>query len=172
MPVYKEEKNGTWRVIYRYTDWTGERKQTQKRGFKTKREALAWEREQLNKIGGDPEMTFKSFIDNYREDMQVRVKENTWAMKEHVISTKLMPYFGKLKISQITPQQIIMWQNELINYKDENGKRYSPVYLKTIQNQELICRGWFLPSNTNDCGSFAVNKAAGERRAAFCANQI
>lgn len=135
MPVYKEEKNGTWRVIYRYTDWTGERKQTQKRGFKTKREALAWEREQLNKIGGDPEMTFKSFIDNYREDMQVRVKENTWAMKEHVISTKLMPYFGKLKISQITPQQIIMWQNELINYKDENGKRYSPVYLKTIQNQ-------------------------------------
>ena len=32
MAVYKEEKTGTWRVIYRYTDWTGERKQTQKRG--------------------------------------------------------------------------------------------------------------------------------------------
>ena len=28
----------------RYTDWNGERKQTQKRGFKTKREAQAWER--------------------------------------------------------------------------------------------------------------------------------
>ena len=49
MAVYKEEKTNTWRVIYRYTDWTGERKQSQKRGFKTKREALAWEREQLNK---------------------------------------------------------------------------------------------------------------------------
>ena len=48
MAVYKEEKTNTWRVIYRYTDWTGERKQSQKRGFKTKREALAWEREQLN----------------------------------------------------------------------------------------------------------------------------
>ena len=39
MAVYKEEKTSNWRVIYRYTDWTGERKQTQKRGFKTKREA-------------------------------------------------------------------------------------------------------------------------------------
>ena len=27
----------------------------------------------------------------------------------------------------------------------------------SIQNQELICRGWFLPSNTYDCGSFVVN---------------
>lgn len=49
MSVYKEEKTNTWRVIYRYTDWTGQRKQSQKRGFKTKREAQAWEREQMNK---------------------------------------------------------------------------------------------------------------------------
>ncbi len=35
----------------------------------------------------------------------------------------------------ITAQQIITWQNELINYKDDNGKPYSPVYLKTIHNQ-------------------------------------
>ena len=48
MAVYKEEKTNTWRVIYRYTDWNGDRKQTQKRGFKTKREAQSWEREQLN----------------------------------------------------------------------------------------------------------------------------
>ena len=27
----------------------------------------------------------------------------------------------------------------------------------SIQNQELICRGWFLPPNTYDCGSFVVN---------------
>ena len=29
MAVYKEEKTNTWRVLYRYTDWNGERKQTQ-----------------------------------------------------------------------------------------------------------------------------------------------
>ena len=30
----------------------------------------------------------------------------------------------------------------------------------SIQNQELICKGWFLPSNTYDCGSFVVNGKA------------
>lgn len=35
----------------------------------------------------------------------------------------------------ITAQQIITWQNELINYKNDKGKPYSPVYLKTIHNQ-------------------------------------
>ena len=27
----------------------------------------------------------------------------------------------------------------------------------SIQNQELICKGWFLQPNTYDCGSFVVN---------------
>ena len=27
----------------------------------------------------------------------------------------------------------------------------------SISNQELLCRGWFLPPNTYDCGSFVVN---------------
>ena len=30
----------------------------------------------------------------------------------------------------------------------------------SIQHQELICKGWFLPSNTYDCGSFVVNETA------------
>lgn len=135
MAVYKEEKTGTWRVIYRYTDWTGERKQTQKRGFATKREAQAWEREQLNKAASDLDMTFKSFVEQYTADMRTRLKENTWATKEHIINTKLLPYFGKLKMCNITAQQIISWQNEMINFKDDIGKRYSPVYLKTVHNQ-------------------------------------
>ena len=29
-----------------------------------------------------------------------------------------------------------------------------------IINQELLCRGWFLPPNTYDCGSFVVNGTA------------
>ena len=27
----------------------------------------------------------------------------------------------------------------------------------SISNQELICKGWFQPPNTYDCGSFVVN---------------
>ena len=68
MAVYKEEKTGTWRAVYRYTDWNGERKQTQKRGFKTKREAQAWEREQVHKTSADLDMNFKSFVELYTAD--------------------------------------------------------------------------------------------------------
>ena len=107
MAVYKEEKTNTWRAVYRYTDWNGERKQTQKWGFKTKREAQAWEREQLNKTSADLGMTFKSFVDLYTADMKTRLKENTWATKDHIIRTKLLPYFGRLKMCNITAQQII-----------------------------------------------------------------
>ena len=135
MAVYKEEKTGTWRVIYRYTDWTGERKQTQKRGFKTKRDAQAWEREQQNKATSNLDMTFASFVEQYTADMKTRLKENTWATKDHIIRSKLLPYFGKLKMCNITAQQIITWQNEMLNYKGDKGKPYSPVYLKTVHNQ-------------------------------------
>ena len=34
-----------------------------------------------------------------------------------------------------TAQQIITWQNEMLNHKDEKGQSYLPVYLKTVHNQ-------------------------------------
>ena len=44
---------------------------------------------------------------------------------------------------------------ERLSREDENlGESYS------ISNQELLCRGWFLPPNTYDCGSFVVNGTA------------
>ena len=49
MSIYKDNVTGKWRVVYRYTDWTGKTKQTSKRGFPTKREAQMWEHEQMLK---------------------------------------------------------------------------------------------------------------------------
>ena len=135
MSVYKEPKTNTWRVIYRYTDWKGERKQSQKRGFPTKREALEWERTFLQQQTADLDMTFESFIVLYTADMKGRIKENTWGMKEHIIRTKLLPYFGKRKMCDIHSKEVMAWQNEMLNYRDEKGKPYSPVYLKTLHNQ-------------------------------------
>ena len=41
MPAYKDEKRNTWLVMFRYKDWTGKTKSKTKRGFATKREAVA-----------------------------------------------------------------------------------------------------------------------------------
>ena len=40
--------------------------------------------------------------------------------------------------------------------KDDDGAAESA----SITTQELLCRGWFLPPNTYDCGSFVVNETA------------
>ncbi len=42
MPAYKDEQRGTWYCQFYYEDWQGIKKKKQKRGFKTKKEALEW----------------------------------------------------------------------------------------------------------------------------------
>ena len=150
MAVYKD--GDKWRVIYRYTNWQGERKQTQKRGFKTKRAAQQWEREVMLKSESKLDMTFASFFEIYEADKKKRVKENTWESKSHIIRTKILPYFGNCKIAEIEPKDVIAWQSKLLGYQGENGEVYSPTYLKTIHSQlsaifNHAVRFYHLPSN-------------------------
>ena len=135
MSVYKDKTTGTWRVIYRFTNWKGEKKQTQKRGFKTRREAVAWEHEIMLKQGAKLDMKFSSFVDVYVTDKRPRIKESTWESKNNIIRTKILPFFGDRKITEIEARDVISWQNELMAYRDEKGKAYSVDYLKTIHAQ-------------------------------------
>ena len=135
MPVFKNESNGTWYVMSRYVNWKGERKQKCKRGFATKREAQEWERMFQLQNSSDMDMSFEAFTELYIRDMKSRLKENTWMTKEHIIRTKILPYFGKLKISEISTKEVIAWQNEMLAYRDDKRKPYSQTYLKTLHNQ-------------------------------------
>ena len=135
MSIYKDNVTGKWRVVYRYTDWTGETHQSSKRGFPTKREALMWERELLLKKEAKLDMTFESFYEIYVEDMQNRIRDNTWGTKTNIARTKILPYFGKRKIGEIEPRDIIAWQNELLAIRQPNGKPYSSSYLQKIHSQ-------------------------------------
>lgn len=135
MPVYKDNKTNTWRAVFRYTDWTGEKKQTQKRGFITQRAAKAWEKEEMLKLQGACNMTFGSFVELYFESLGTKLKLNTINTKRHIFETKILPYFTDKKINEIKATDIINWQNKLIKAKDENGKQFSQTYLKTIHNQ-------------------------------------
>ena len=135
MPVFKNEDNGTWYVMARYVNWKGERRQKCKRGFATKKEAQEWERMFQLQNASDLDMSFEAFTELYIRDVKTRLKENTWLTKEHIIRTKILPYFGKLRISEISTKEIITWQNELLAYRDEKKKPYSQTYLKTLHNQ-------------------------------------
>lgn len=135
MPVYKNKDNNSWYVMAPYTDWKGERKKKCKRGFTTKKEALDWERKFHQQLSADLDMTFEAFLEIYTKNTKPRMKETTWITKENIINTKILPYFGKKKIGEITTADVIAWQNELLAYRDEQQKPYSPTYLKTVHNQ-------------------------------------
>ena len=45
MSACKDTKQGTWYVSFRYIDWTGKKTQKLKRGFKTRKKALNYEKE-------------------------------------------------------------------------------------------------------------------------------
>lgn len=141
MSVYKDNATGKWRVIYRYTDITGKRKQTQKRGFETKREAVAWEHEMMLKAQAKLDMTFGSFYEIYEADKASRLKQSTWETKSHIIRTKILPYFADRKIDEIEVRDVIAWQNELLAAFKNEGKeeRYSQDYLSAAYSNICTC---------------------------------
>lgn len=135
MAAFKNKDNGTWYVQFRYTDWKGDRQQKLKRGFATKKEAQAWEREFLMEKQADINMSFESFVALYEKDIKPKLKLNTWLTKESIIQKKILPYFRNRKLSEITAKDIINWQNEIRELTDCHGRPLSKTYLKTVHNQ-------------------------------------
>lgn len=129
MPVYRKEKTGMWYCKFCYTDWKGTRKQKKKEGFKTKKEAMDYEREFLFRTVRSCDMAFASLVALYLEDCRPRLKPTTLETKKTMIYQKILPYFEKMDVDKITPATIRQWQNDLM----EQG--YSPTYLKSIHNQ-------------------------------------
>ena len=60
MPAYKDNRQGTWYASFYFENWQGVKQKKLKRGFATKKDALAWEREFLLQQAADLTMTFES----------------------------------------------------------------------------------------------------------------
>ena len=125
----KRDPNGTWNIQYRWTDWTGTKKKSQKRGFKTKKEAEEWYAHFILQQTSDPNMILNDFWEIYKADMEKRLRKTTMKQKEYVMKDKVLPYFGNTPINAITAPMIRKWQGEMID------KGFKPTYLKTINNQ-------------------------------------
>lgn len=146
MPAYKDTARNTWYVKFRYTDWQGNRKETTKRGFPTKREAKDYEEEFKRKIQGTADISFSNLFDIYIEDRQQHIKETSLYGIKTSIRKHVIPSLGHLPISQITPNVIRKWQNKL------NSKNLRPPTILNI-NRRLVAilnfavKYYGLPSN-------------------------
>ena len=133
--VFKNQKTEKWEVRCYYKDYKGIRKQKTKRGFRTKSEALDWERHFKLQEHQDLDMTIEDFFELYKRDVSHKVRPNTWEEKENIILTKILPYIGKRKINELKITDVFEWQREIKSQTTKAGKSFSQSYLKTIHNQ-------------------------------------
>ena len=129
MPAYKDEQRGTWYCQFYYEDWQGNKKKKQKRGFKTKKEALEWENNFKLSANANKDMTMGAFVEIYFRDKEGELKERSIKNKKYMIEAHILPYFENKPMNAITPSDIIQWQNAM------REKGYAPTYLRMVQNQ-------------------------------------
>ena len=162
MPAYKDEKTGKWFAKFYYTNWQGIKKQKWKRGFATKREALGFERDFLEKQSANPDMTFQNLYEIYMEDMAARLKQSTLLTKKAVLQTHILPFFGSKPINEIKASDVRRWQAKLMS----SPNNYSQTYLKKINtelNSIINYAKRFYNLNTNPCGKAGtIGKAKAE----------
>ena len=159
MRAKKDAKTGKWYIRFRYTDWQGKRRESMKRGFETKHDAEEWLRTFLSEQKADLNITFADFTQMYFNGISPRLRENTLRTKHYIVDLKILPYFGAKKINEITPANIIAWENEMLS------REYSQTYMKTVYNQlnaifNYAVRYYDLRSNPcAKAGAIGKNKA-------------
>jgi hypothetical protein len=125
MPVYKDNKTGTWYVSKRYQDWDGKERRLFKRNFATKKEAKEYESSFISQKKGNPSIRFRDFIEIYYEDRRQNTKPSTFLTKKNVIENCIRPYFDDFRLADITPK-------EVMNLEDG---RYALIEIKLGQNE-------------------------------------
>lgn len=135
--------DGKYRVDYSYRSPDGKRHRTCKRGFKLQRDATKWQRDELPKLVMqlgqekklDENLTMTDLVKEYMEFTKVRRRASTTEMKANIIDTKIIPYFGPMKIFEIGKNDVRTWQDKLMALTKSDGSHYSATYLRTINNQ-------------------------------------
>ncbi len=111
MAAIKDKKRGTWTAKFYQKDVvTGERKQVLKRGFSTKREALAWEASQKT-TGGSTSITFRELDNLYIQYKNPR-KQSTIDQEQSRVNKYVT--FADMPVPQISKQVLLDWYIDFI----------------------------------------------------------
>ena len=129
----KGEYTGRWNARFTIKLLNNKTKRVFKRGFKSKKEALEYEKETIlnNTLGAS--IPFKNAVNQYLEFKKPRLKESTYINIEFLL--KKITFFDNLLMSEITPIQVSSFQNELI-------KTYKASTIKNINTQIKMLFTW------------------------------
>lgn len=116
MPAYKDTEKKTWYVKFRYKDWTGKPSFTTKRGFRTKNEALAYERNfKENSNAQGTNMTVSDLINIYMKTMKARLRPTTIKQRDTVARLYILPKLGHIPLNKLTKAVIVQWQDWMLS---------------------------------------------------------
>jgi len=174
---YGPEGKHKYRVFYSYiSPIDGKKHRTSKRGFKLEKDAKKWIKydmpdviKQLEHVETlDENLTMGELIDKYKHHISIRLKPTTMATKEHIIDKKILPFFMDKIVYKISVKDIEKWHDELLTAESKCGNKYSPTYLRTINNQlsailNYAVRKHGLPNNPMEKAELIGEKEGEER---------
>ncbi len=114
MPSYYNETTKKWYCKFYYTDWKGQKKQKKKSGFPRKKDAVEWERIFLEQFSKEPDITFSSLYERYKEYISPRIRESTAVNRFSMLENHVLPFFKDRIVSDIGPADIAAWQTEML----------------------------------------------------------
>lgn len=112
-----------------YEKWEEGKKKKKKYGYKAPKEILIRENPFQLSVNTDMDMTLGVFVEVYFRDKEGELKERSIKNKRYMIEAHVLPYFQDHKMNEITPAQIIQWQQAM------RQKGYAQTYLRMMQNQ-------------------------------------
>ena len=147
MPSYEKRKpSGLWSVRFKTITPEGLEKQKRLSGYKTKKEAqYAYEEYIKNppplipperQITTLPEpavtdMTFDQLVEKFYAFKRNRIKPASFYDLEKKISSRILPFFGTMKVKDITPPVVLDWQDKISTYSHRYQKHLFG-YMKSI----------------------------------------
>ena len=133
MPSYYNETTKKWYCKFYYTDWKGQKKQKKKSGFPRKKDAVEWERIFLEQFSKEPDITFSSLYERYKEYISPRIRESTAVNRFSMLENHVLPFFKDRIVSDIGPADIAAWQTEMLKKGlSDTTLRQVNTYLKTV----------------------------------------
>ncbi len=112
MPAYKDNK-GRWYCKFYADTWDGNKKQILKRGFSTKKEALAYEYEYKANKSHSPDITLRTLYNEFIKDYKANYRPTSYDITRSTIKRHILPYFADTPINAITPIMYRKWQNDI-----------------------------------------------------------
>ena len=163
MPAYRDKDGHHWYAKFYYKDYAGVRHQKCKRGFATRHAALQYENDYINRDLRGSEEIFEHIYAHYMEDAGRRFKLSTMKNKRNIFEKKILPYFARMRMKDITPKCILEWQNRLT----ADPHHYSQTYLHAINCQlnalmQYAKKVYDLPDNPCERVDFIGSSDAGE----------